>query len=113
MFFWLLAIPSLLFAQAAWATLVGSAVVMGLAIAAAARLAWRAGGIALCVIPRSPRPRRAVRPGSLMRPWNPNTAQPFYPLLLLLVAGPQPVIWGSWSGWRWSARSSSSPTWDT
>jgi hypothetical protein len=86
MFFWALAIPSLLFAQAAWATLVASAVVMALAIAATARVAWRAGGIALVVVALAATTLSMRQAFLYMHSWNPNTAQPFYILLLLLVA---------------------------
>ena len=86
MFFWALAIPSLLFAQAAWATLVGSAVVMGLAIAASARVAWRAGGIALVIVALAATTLSIRQAFLYMHAWNPNTALPFYILLLLLVA---------------------------
>ena len=86
MFFWVLAIPSLLAGQAAWATLVASAVVMGLAIVASARVAWRAGGIALVVVALAASTLSLRASFLYMHPWNPNTAEPFFILFLLLVA---------------------------
>src|SRR6478736_6002375 len=86
MFFWVLAIPSLLAGQAAWATLVASAVAMGVAIVASARVAWRAGGIALVVVALAASTLSLRSSFLYMHPWNPNTALPFFILLLLLLA---------------------------
>jgi hypothetical protein len=86
MFYWVLAIPSLLAGKAAWATLVGSAIVMGIAIAATARVAWRASGIALVIVVLAASTMPIRESFLYLHSWNPNTALPFYILLLVLVA---------------------------
>jgi hypothetical protein len=45
--YWLIAPLSLLTGKAAWATLVGSALLQGVAIGFTARVAWKVGGVAL------------------------------------------------------------------
>ena len=85
LFFWLIGIPAGLFGSPAWATLVGGALLHGVAIAASARVAWRRGGlpVLLAVL-------LAVHlsyPGGylFLHHWNPHVALPFLALYLLLL----------------------------
>ena len=90
--FYLVAPFTWLFGGAAWATLVGFALLQGVAVAWTARLAWKTGGLRRTVIWVSIALLSYVGtdPGVLQRPWNPSAALPFFVLFLLqcrLVAG--------------------------
>ena len=83
--YYLLAPFSGLFGQPAWATLVGAALLQGVAIVWIARLSWKTGGlrwlipwIAVVVLSYG-----ATGPWILQQPWNPHIAFPFFALLLL------------------------------
>ncbi len=74
-----------LFGNAAWATLVGFALLQGLAIAWTGRLAFKTGGlqwtvvwVAIAVLAYV-----ATGPVVLELPWNPSVAMPFFVLFLL------------------------------
>ena len=71
--------------EQAWATLVGNALLQGVAIAWIARLAWKYGGFRwmipwLTVIALS---YVATKPTVLLTVWNPNITFPFFALFLL------------------------------
>ena len=85
LFFWLIGIPAGLLGSPAWATLVGGALLHGVAIGASARLAWRRGGLPVLLVVLL-----AVHlsyPGGylFLHHWNPHVAFPFLALHLLLL----------------------------
>ncbi|CAA9226456.1 MAG: hypothetical protein AVDCRST_MAG20-991 [uncultured Acidimicrobiales bacterium] len=85
MLFWLIGVPSGLLGSPAWATLVGGAVLQGVAIAGSAALAWRRGGLA--VVLAILLALHLGYPGGylFLHHWNPNIAFPFLALYLLLL----------------------------
>src|SRR4029453_3999013 len=99
--FWILAIPSRVFGQAAWATLVGGAVLQGVAITWLALLAWRRGGLPLVSGAVGGVPLVYVSTGSwiMLEPWNPYIALPFFTLFVfqswLLATGEVRVLPGA------------------
>ncbi len=85
--FYLVAPFARVFGNAPWATLVGFALLQGLAIAWTARLAWKTGGLRwtavwMALVSLS---YAAITPHAwvLQRAWNPNVAFPFFILFLL------------------------------
>lgn len=82
--FYALAIPSALAGRSAWATLVGGALLQGIAICALARHAWRRGGLALLSAAMVLLALSYVQFGALMllQPWNPRIAFPFFALFV-------------------------------
>lgn len=82
--FWLLAPLSGLTGRPAWATLVGAALVQGVAVVAIGRLAWRKGGLLLvaAALAVNGLAYGAMGPSMLLEAWNPNVT---YPFLLVLV----------------------------
>ncbi len=99
--FWILAIPSRVFGQAAWATLVGGAVLQGVAITWLALLAWRRGGLPLVSVALVGVTLVYVSTGSwiMLEPWNPYIALPFFTLFVfqswLLATGEVRVLPGA------------------
>jgi hypothetical protein len=99
--FWILAIPSRLFGQAAWATLVGGAVLQGVAIIWLAALAWRRGALPLVSVALVGVTFLYVSTGSwiMLEPWNPYIALPFFALFVfqawLLATGEARVLPGA------------------
>jgi hypothetical protein len=96
--FWLIAPLSRLFGGAAWATLVGAALLQGIAIATSGWLAFRRSGLllALGVLAALGLAYSSFALGvQFLQPWNPNVAFPFFMLFLLLV-------WSAATGSRWS-----------
>ena len=86
--FWVLA-PFSTIGGGAWATVVGTAVVQTAAIAVAAWLAWRRGGLWLLLVVAllavlSYRALNAEAP--IVSVWNPSIAFPFFVLFLLVIA---------------------------
>ena len=84
--FWLLAPFSAVAGTAAWGTLVGAAVLQGIAIGLSGWLAYRRGGtlLALLVLAAIGLAYSALTLGSVyLQPWNPNVAFPFFMLFLL------------------------------
>ena len=85
--FYLVAPFTRVFGDAPWATLVGFALLQGLAIAWTARLAWKTGGLRWTVVWMALVPlsyaAMTPRPWVLQRAWNPNLAFPFFILFLL------------------------------
>ena len=94
--YWLIAPFSLLFGKAAWATLVGAAVLQGIAIVWTARLAWRHGGLPVLALwlGIGTLAYTALSSSAWLEPWNPHLAFPFFTLFLLQ----------SWLAWRGDAR---------
>ena len=82
--FWLLAPLSGLTGRPAWATLVGAALVQGVAVVVVGRLAWRKGGVLLvaAALALNGLAYGAMGPSMLLEAWNPNVT---YPFLLVLV----------------------------
>lgn len=99
--FWILAIPSRLFGQAAWVTLVGGAVLQGVAITWLAVLAWRRAGLPLVAAALVGTTLVYVSTGAeiMLEPWNPHIALPFFALFVfqswLLVTGDHRVLPGA------------------
>jgi hypothetical protein len=99
--FWLLAIPSGVFGQPAWATLVGGAVLQGVAITWLAVLAWRRGGLPMVSVALAGMTLVYVSTGSwiMLEPWNPHIAMPFFALFVfqswLLATGDARVLPGA------------------
>lgn len=87
--YWLIAPLSLVTGKAAWATLVGSALLQGVAIGFTARVAWMLGGIALALgaLAVQALSYGATGPWILLEPWNPHAAFPYLVLFALLVWG--------------------------
>ena len=83
--FWLIGIPAGLLGSPAWATLVGGALLQGVAIAGSAWVAWRRGGLRVLVVVLLA--LHLSYPGGYMflHHWNPNIAFPFLALYLLLL----------------------------
>ncbi|HXY93340.1 MAG TPA: hypothetical protein VEP49_12735, partial [Acidimicrobiia bacterium] len=97
--YWLLAPLSVAAGGAAWATLVGGALLEGFAIAASGWLAYRRGGVLLMalVLAALARAYTAFPTGlQFLQTWNPNVAFPFFMLFLLQV-------WAFACGSRWQA----------
>lgn len=95
--YWLLAPLSALTGYAAWANAVSGALLQGLAIAACGWLAFRRGGLLLCVsvLAALGLAYSSFAFGSqFLQPWNPNVAFPFFMLYLLQV-------WALATGSRW------------
>jgi hypothetical protein len=99
--FWILAIPSRLFGQDAWVTLVGGAMLQGVATIWLAALAWRRGALPLVSIALVGMTFLYVSTGSwiMLEPWNPNIALPFFALFVfqawLLATGEARVLPGA------------------
>jgi len=95
--FWLLAVPSGMFGQAAWATAAGGALLQAGAIAGSARLAWRKGGLALLLLVLAVLGLSYNATGGwmVMDAWNPNVAFPFFVLYVL-------AVWALADGARWA-----------
>ena len=95
--FWLLAVPSGLFGQAAWATAAGGALLQAGAIAGSARLAWRKGGLPLLLLVLAALGLSYSATGGwmVMDAWNPNVAFPFFVLYVL-------AVWALADGARWA-----------
>jgi len=85
LFFWLIGVPARLLGGPAWATLVGAAVLQGVAIAACARLAWRRGALPMLALVLLALLLSYPGPWMFVQPWNPNVAFPFLALYLLLI----------------------------
>ena len=85
--YWLIAPLSLITGKAAWATLVGSALLQGVAIGFTARVAWKLGGVwlALSALAVQALSYGATGPWILLQPWNPHAAFPYLVLFALLV----------------------------
>jgi hypothetical protein len=85
MMYWLIAPLSLVFGKAAWATLVGAALLQGAAIVWLARLAWRAGGLATVALwlAVGALAYSALGSSAVLEAWNPHIAFPFFTLFLL------------------------------
>ena len=95
--YWLLAPLSVLTGGAAWATVVGGAVLQGIAIAASGWLAFRRGGVvlALGVLAALGLAYSSFALGDqFLQPWNPYIVFPFFMLYLLQV-------WSITVGSRW------------
>jgi hypothetical protein len=83
--YYLLALLSGATGEPAWATLVGNALIQGIAVAWVSRLSWKAGGLSwqipfVAVVTLS---YWGTGPWILQQVWNPHVAYPFLPLLLL------------------------------
>ncbi len=99
LFFWVLAPLNAMAGGATWATLVGGALLQGVAIAACGWLAYRLGGVLLMsIILAALALAYSAFPFGLqfLQTWNPNVAFPFFMLFLLLV-------WDLGLGTRWQA----------
>jgi hypothetical protein len=99
LFFWALAPLTALTGGATWATLVGGALLQGVAIAACGWLAYRIGGVLLmAIILAALALAYSAFPFGLqfLQTWNPNVAFPFFMLFLLMV-------WDLALGTRWQA----------
>lgn len=85
--FWLLAPLSFVTGRPAWATLVGGALLQGVAIVAIAWLAWRKGGVRLvaAALALNGLAYGAMGPSTLLEAWNPNVTFPFLLVLVLQV----------------------------
>jgi hypothetical protein len=85
--FWLIAPLSGLTGEPAWATLVGGALLQGVAIAAIGWIAWRKGGVALvaAALALNGLAYGAMGPSTLLEAWNPNVTYPFLIVLVLLA----------------------------
>jgi hypothetical protein len=97
LFFWLLAPLSHLVGGAPWATLVGGALLHGVAIALVGWLAYRRGGLVLLVLALGALGLAYSALSSdivFLQTWNPNVAFPFFLLFLLQV-------WALATGARW------------
>lgn len=96
MFFFVLAPLSALAGGAAWATMVGGALLQAVAIALSARLAWRRGGLLLLllVLAAITLATHAIGARILLDAWNPHVAVPFLALFVLQV-------WSVTLGDRW------------
>jgi hypothetical protein len=83
--FYLVAPFAWLFGNAAWATLIGFALLQGLAIAWTGRLAFKTGGLPWTVVWVAIAVLAYVATGPLYLelPWNPSVAMPFFVLFLL------------------------------
>src|SRR5439155_25181474 len=95
--YWLLAPLSAITGGAAWAIMVGDALVQGVAIAACAWLGYRRGGLLLCLGTLTALAlaySSFVFGAQFVQAWNPNLAFPFF-LLFLLQA------WSLAIGSRW------------
>jgi hypothetical protein len=94
--FYLLGPLSALAGGAAWATLVGAALLQGLAVVLAAWLAWRRGGLPLTmgVLAAIMLAYLATGPWIMLEAWNPHVAFPFLALFIL-------QIWSIGEGDRW------------
>lgn len=99
--FWLLAIPSGLTGQASWATLVGGALLQGIAIVWIAILAWRRAGLALLAAAMAGVSMIYASTGSwvVLEPWNPHIAMPFFALFVfqawLFATGDHRILLGA------------------
>jgi hypothetical protein len=82
--FYVLAPFSALFGRPAWATMVGAALLQGVAVVLLARLAWRRGGLGLCLGALVALGLAYSAHGSyvVLQPWNPNVAFPFFALFV-------------------------------
>jgi hypothetical protein len=82
--FYFLAIPSGIFGQAAWATLVGGALLQGIAIAWLAKLAWQRGGLPLVALALAGVGLiyATTGPWIMLEPWNPHIVLPFFALFV-------------------------------
>jgi hypothetical protein len=97
LFYWLLAPLSGVAGGAAWATLVGGALLQGVAIAACGWLAYRLGGVLLSALVLAALALAySAFPFGLqfLQTWNPNVAFPFFMLFLL-------QMWHISLGSRW------------
>ncbi len=85
--FWAMAPLSVVFGRPAWATVVAAALLQGAAIAAAAWLAWRRGGLSLLLVVGAviALSYRAMGDSAFVTAWGPNVAFPFFVLFLLLI----------------------------
>ena len=85
--FWLVGLISGPFGRPAWATLVGSAALQGVAIVGAARLAWIRGRLDLVIGVLTLVGLSYVAAGAdlLVDPWNPHVAFPFFVLFVLEI----------------------------
>lgn len=95
--YWLLAPLSELTGHEAWAIMVGGALLQGAAIALCGWLAFRRGGLLLCVsvLAALGLAYSSFAFGSqFVQPWNPNVAFPFFMLFLLQA-------WALATGSRW------------
>lgn len=83
--FYLVAPIAWVFGNPAWATLVGFAVLQGIAVVWTARLAWKTGGLRWTVIWMAVMALTYVGsgPAILQVAWNPSVALPFFVLFLL------------------------------
>ena len=110
--YWLIA-PFTLFGQAAWATLVGSALLQGAATVWLARLSWRSGGLpalalwlAISVLATS-----TLGAAGWLEPWNPYIALPFLRSSCCRSGCWRWATRNASSARRWSDHSSSKHTW--
>jgi len=83
--YYLLALLSGATGEPAWATLVGNALIQGIAVVWLCRLSWKAGGLSwqipfVAVVTLS---YWGTGPWILQQVWNPHVVYPFLPLLLL------------------------------
>lgn len=86
--FWSIAPFSLLTGQAAWATLVGAALLQGAAVVWSARLSWRRGGLLLLLAVLAVYGLAYAGISEylpLQRPWNPFVAFALLPLFVLMA----------------------------
>jgi hypothetical protein len=99
--FFLIAIPSAITGQAAWATLVGGALLQGIAIVWLAWLAWRRGGLPLLAAAMVGISLIYVTTGPwvVLEPWNPHIAIAFFALFAfqawLFATGDHRVLFGA------------------
>ena len=82
--FYVLAVPSLLFGQAAWATLVGGALFQAIAVVWLGRVSWKTGGIALCFAFMMITTLSYASTGAwiVTEVWNPHLAFPWFILFV-------------------------------
>lgn len=87
LFYWLLAFPSGLSSFAPWSLIVGGALLQMVAVLGCARVAWLRGGLPLTglVLAAVSLTFVATGPRTLVEPWNPNVALPFFLLFVLLI----------------------------
>jgi hypothetical protein len=85
LFTYLLAVPSALAGQAPWATLVGGALLQGLAVAWLGIVSWRRGGLVLTVVSMAAVGLTYSAFGNwiLIEPWNPHVLVPFFGVFVL------------------------------